>query len=129
MEKKTINTRNWMIGIERGTESKRLYENTITAVTAVVAIDTRAAHRQRLTGKGTKAHGISMNDKGLEEPDEFLALRLAGGRPIAPEDEAGDRRDVEALAEARIAKALAHFTAARPNSFSRSETTCVTSSG
>ena len=34
-----------MIGIERGTESKRLYENTITAVSAVVAIDTS---RERL---------------------------------------------------------------------------------
>src|SRR5271169_1098829 len=42
VDKNKSNTRNWIIGIERGTESKRLYENTITAVSAVLAIDTAA---------------------------------------------------------------------------------------
>src|SRR5271169_353701 len=42
VDKNKSNTRNWMIGIERGTESKRSYEKTITAVSAVVAIDATA---------------------------------------------------------------------------------------
>src|SRR6266446_6124708 len=66
---------------------------------APLAIKARAAHGQRLTRKGARTHRISMNDKGLEEPYEFLTLRIARCRPIASEHETGDRRNIEALAE------------------------------
>ena len=54
-----------------------------------------------------EAHRIGVDDIGLEELLEFLALLLARRAPIGPEHEARDRRHVEAFLEEREEALLA----------------------
>ena len=57
-----------MIGIERGTESKRLYENTIIAVSAVVAIDTSAKNSISRSETGSLSDFANWNANSMVRP-------------------------------------------------------------
>ena len=57
-----------MIGIERGTKSKRLYENTITAVNAVVAIDTSAKDSISRSETGSLRDFANWNANSMPRP-------------------------------------------------------------
>src|SRR5271154_3811754 len=69
IDRNKSNTRNWMIGIERGTESKRLYENTITAVSAVVAIDTTAKDSISRRETGPLRDFAKWNSNNIARPE------------------------------------------------------------
>src|SRR6185437_127688 len=86
---------------------------------ALAVLGARRRHLELLAAVIVEADRIGADDIGLEEGGEILALRLARRAPIAAEDEARDRRDVEAFledgAELRLALAFRGFGGQDPH--------------
>jgi hypothetical protein len=72
-----------------------------------IALGADAGHFEAFTGEGPEASRIGLDDEVTEDAHVFLALGLGGGAPVAAQDEAADRRHVEAAVENPTERLLA----------------------